>query len=438
MCSYLYILEPAFLEKVAQQEAEEKNAASQVMQTTIEEVVNHDGKKQLVTTIKPATDAVGERVFQYDIMISYCHADKELTYKIHKYIVDQGFKVWIDLDNMYGPGKMVLYILLELILFGFLAMNAMADAVENSEFVIMCMSDSYKQSTYCQAEAEYAFNCKRRLIPLVMRQGYKPDGWLGFMIGSRIYVDFGRFDFETACEKLMTEISLQRKKPLPSKQVAMNQHEKPTVTNSNKPQISAPRREHPLLIHSNNVLSTHMKRKPSSDFIKKRMKEWTESDVLDFLFTHGLIQLMPLCEMMNGRALVQLYKMSTSRSSRVYVLLDDELKSTYKIKLPIGIYTRFLSVMEERITAPPSAPSRTVVDVPITTVTTIPKAYVSHTSRKPVNNSLTFQYPSHPDKPYDLLITSDAPALQILKALERYGPNIEKLSSVQSQNSVRF
>ena len=36
-------------------------------------------------------------------------------------------------------------------------MNAMADAVENSEFVIMCMSDSYKQSTYCQAEAEYAF-----------------------------------------------------------------------------------------------------------------------------------------------------------------------------------------------------------------------------------------------------------------------------------------
>ncbi len=46
-----------------------------------------------------------DRSFQYDIMISYCHTDKELTYKIHKFLIDKGFKVWIDLDNMYGPGK---------------------------------------------------------------------------------------------------------------------------------------------------------------------------------------------------------------------------------------------------------------------------------------------------------------------------------------------
>lgn len=42
---------------------------------------------------------------QYDIMISYCHADKELTYKIHRFLLKQNFKVWIDLDNMYGPGN---------------------------------------------------------------------------------------------------------------------------------------------------------------------------------------------------------------------------------------------------------------------------------------------------------------------------------------------
>jgi hypothetical protein len=111
-------------------------------------------------------------------------------------------------------------------------MSAMADAVENSEFVMMCMSDSYKQSTYCQAEAEYAFKCKRRLLPLIMRPGYKPDGWLGFMIGSRIYVDFGRYDFETACEKLMTEISLQRRQTMPTIVINPLQHEKPIKTHS--------------------------------------------------------------------------------------------------------------------------------------------------------------------------------------------------------------
>ncbi|CAF3545088.1 unnamed protein product [Rotaria socialis] len=55
-------------------------------------------------------------------------------------------------------------------------MNAMADAVENSEFVLVCMSDSYKQSTYCQAEAEYAFGCKRRLVPLKVRPRYRAAG----------------------------------------------------------------------------------------------------------------------------------------------------------------------------------------------------------------------------------------------------------------------
>ena len=51
----------------------------------------------------------GNQAYRYDIMISYCHSDKDLTYKIHKFLLDQGFKVWIDLDNMYGPGKHVIY-----------------------------------------------------------------------------------------------------------------------------------------------------------------------------------------------------------------------------------------------------------------------------------------------------------------------------------------
>jgi hypothetical protein len=104
---YFTIVEPAFLKKLAKQEAEEKKATKEVLETVVEEVVNSDGQRQLVAITKPVNNSPEERTFEYDIMISYCHADKDLTYKIHRFLVDHGFKIWIDLDNMYGPGKKI-------------------------------------------------------------------------------------------------------------------------------------------------------------------------------------------------------------------------------------------------------------------------------------------------------------------------------------------
>ncbi|CAF1132098.1 unnamed protein product [Rotaria sordida] len=95
-------------------------------------------------------------------MISYSHSDRQLCYQIHERLVQDGFSVWIDRDNMYGT-----------------TMIAMAEAIENSEFILICMSDTYKQSVYCQSEAHYAFERRCHLIPLIMKHCYKPDGWLG-------------------------------------------------------------------------------------------------------------------------------------------------------------------------------------------------------------------------------------------------------------------
>ncbi|CAF3716287.1 unnamed protein product [Adineta steineri] len=404
------IREPAFLEKIAKKEEEEKTAAKGVMETVIEEVVNSDGQKQLIQTIKPATNTTGERTFQYDIMISYCHADKELTYKIHKYLVSQGFKVWIDLDNMHGP-----------------AMSAMADAVENSEFIVMCMSDSYKQSTYCQAEAEYAFSCKRRLIPLIMRPKYKPDGWLGFMIGSRMYVDFGKFDFETGCQKLLTEISRQSKRPIPSKIKSENQNEQSNDIVPNKTKIITSHHNKPSIDNNDtNVLYIHTKRKPMSNFNRKPLYLWTESDVLDFLSLEHLIQLMPLCETMNGQALIQLYKMCTSQGTKMYILLNEELNSTFKLKLPIGVFTKFLSSIEQRLNTGPLVRSETKIQYPETKSTKISQEHLSYSPSTPTANYNPSKYPLQSDNAYDLLITSDVPAIQVLRTVERYGINFAK------------
>jgi hypothetical protein len=307
----------------------------------------------------------------------------------------------------------------------FLAMSAMADAVENSEFVIMCMSDSYKRSTYCQAEAEYAFKCKRRLIPLIMKQGYKPDGWLGFMIGSRMYIDFGRYDFDIACEKLLTEISLQRTQIMPTIFINPLTHKKPrdivsAVSQRGKKNKKQSSEHHPVTSSVNkNIVSSVLKARQSKlDFFRKPVDKWTESDVLDFLLAHHLNQLTPLCEGMNGRAFIQLYKMCLNRRLRAYSVLKDELKSTYKTNLSLSVYSQFLSVTEEAINSRPlptqSAVLSSSVDNPPVLISSIP-------------------FTSAPDlnAPYDFSIITNASPLDTLKMVEFYGPQLQLLDSLR-------
>ncbi|CAF3785518.1 unnamed protein product [Rotaria socialis] len=131
--------------------------------------------------------------YEYDLMISYCHADKDIVHKIQKFLTNEGYNIWINRSHKHRQ-----------------AMEVVADAIENSEFVIICMSDSYKRDNHCQAEIEYAFNSKRSLIPLFLRQGYKPDQWSASMISTNSYIDFAGSDFKTASSLLLEEIR-QRK-----------------------------------------------------------------------------------------------------------------------------------------------------------------------------------------------------------------------------------
>ncbi|CAF3324917.1 unnamed protein product [Rotaria socialis] len=401
--TWVLVENPVMLERRAKRESEEKNEATPEMITVTEEIVKSDGTKELLTVTKPAPQANRERKFQYDIMISYCHADKELICKIHKFLLAEGFLVWIDLNNMFGP-----------------AMSAMADAVENSEFVLVCMSDSYKQSTYCQAEAEYAFSCKRRLVPLKVRPRYRADGWLGFMIGSRIYIDFGALDFETACKKLIAEIARQSQRPLPSKAAAAAQPKIPIEAVRVEPEMSVVCVEKKLELSEKGSLAAYKNRKPASDFIKIPMNQWRESDVLDFLFTQKFIELMPLCEMFNGRSLIKLYRMCKTQSGQTFTFLNDELKSTYKTKLPFGIYVRFVSAMEQTLA------TQTPHPVKKTSIKNVPPGPYEEAS-----SQIVYDYaPSISSAPFDLVITSSASSMDILRAVEQYGPNLKRLLNV--------
>ena len=155
---------------------------------------------------------------KYHIMLSYSHSDRELCYRIHDCLVRDQFRVWIDRDQMHGQ-----------------TMVAMANAIENSEFVFICMSETYKQSAYCQSEAHYAFERRCHLLPMIMKGNYRPDGWLGILASGKIYVDFPKLGFEVAYEKVKNEIARYRGQPLPSTPPAkalQNEIPPPIVTKS--------------------------------------------------------------------------------------------------------------------------------------------------------------------------------------------------------------
>ena len=69
-------------------------------------------------------------------------------------------------------------------------METMAKAVENSSVVLVCVSERYKESPNCRSEAEYTYKLGKDIIPLMMQRNYKPDGWLGMLVGTKFWIDF--------------------------------------------------------------------------------------------------------------------------------------------------------------------------------------------------------------------------------------------------------
>jgi hypothetical protein len=110
---------------------------------------------------------------QIQIMISYHqkstgqHAQALVQlFKKHK------FNVWIDYENMKGDIQ-----------------EAMAEAVQSSDIIVVLVSIGYKESANCRMECQYAMKQNKPLLFLVCEETYKsPTGWLGLIMGQRMWV----------------------------------------------------------------------------------------------------------------------------------------------------------------------------------------------------------------------------------------------------------
>jgi len=107
---------------------------------------------------------------EHHIMISYCWAQKERMRKIADHLKSKGLSIWIDIERMEGS-----------------VLEAMARAVENSSIVIIGVSSQYKESHACRTEAEYAYKLQKRTICLMAEDDYVPRGWLGALLGNKLW-----------------------------------------------------------------------------------------------------------------------------------------------------------------------------------------------------------------------------------------------------------
>ena len=71
-----------------------------------------------------------------------------------------------------------------------MASRTLLEAVEDSAVMCYGISQAYKESTNCRLEAQYAFQQELDMVPLMMEEGYRAKGWLGMLLGVRLYYQF--------------------------------------------------------------------------------------------------------------------------------------------------------------------------------------------------------------------------------------------------------
>lgn len=181
------------LKKIASSDNKSLREASKYALFEInEKEITPEKESELRATAPPTyTEAVAEGAksnLSGHVMISYNWGSKDRAQLVRDKLKESGYNVWFDEEKMAGD-----------------LLEAMADAVEKSAVVLICLSEKYKDSQNCRSEAQYAYKRKRPVIPLLVQDGYDPDGWLGLIVGTKLYYKFCS-DKDTDVEGLLKGI----------------------------------------------------------------------------------------------------------------------------------------------------------------------------------------------------------------------------------------
>jgi hypothetical protein len=123
---------------------------------------------------------------------SYCWAQQDKIKKLYSILTTAGFEVWLDIVNM--PAGSVL--------------NALSNAIDTASIVLICVSREYSESTNCRLEAEYAHE-QNKVVYYLMTQAHftKPKGWLGMLVGSKLWYNLWEDDIDARAADVLGAIN---------------------------------------------------------------------------------------------------------------------------------------------------------------------------------------------------------------------------------------
>ncbi|CAF4537520.1 unnamed protein product [Rotaria socialis] len=245
----------------------------------------------------------------FDIMISYSHKDEIICRRIYEQLVDVGWRVWIDFDQMHGN-----------------VMDAMAQAIEQSNTIIICMSEEYRKSNYCRAEANYAFQRGTRIVPILLQEHYHPDGWLLFIVSQFIFVDFTRCEFSQAIEILIKEL----------KAPDISEIRVLSVTSDEE-------------VNEINSFVTMSPEPSPSLVLPKDILNWTQTHVQNWLISNSLLQMSRLFANCDGQSLMYMSEMLENLQLQqvISLLQEDSLRRTSQ-SLSLVEFTYFRSPLNQQ------------------------------------------------------------------------------------------
>lgn len=62
------------------------------------------------------------------------------------------------------------------------------------------------------AEAEYTFRNGKHVVPLRLQTDYNPDGWLGALVGNKLYFDFSQpSKYDDSMRRLIKQLERYKK-----------------------------------------------------------------------------------------------------------------------------------------------------------------------------------------------------------------------------------
>ncbi|CAF1443169.1 unnamed protein product [Adineta steineri] len=252
------------------------------------------------------------------VMISYNHDVKHLSKQIKDHLAADGYDVWIDLERMHGN-----------------LLDSMSDAIETSSILLICLTEKYKDSPSCRLECEYAYQQKKHIIPLLLQPNYKPDGWLGIIVGSKIYINYAKKSFDAAYSETLGELqALQNRvntkstisppkklapppeppRPLSTATIAAAANE--TITTRATPPPNA-------IVHLMSQFRMDNVSAPMP-ITSATLEKMTPKETHNFLIENGLENFLPIFIDMDGIKLMKLFEIKNKAPQFYYMLIKDK------------------------------------------------------------------------------------------------------------------